>query len=113
MYELGRGVKQDYQQAVHWYRKAAEQGDAQAQCNLGLTYMFDFEYAQAFYWIKKAADQGNAQALNSLGHMYQNGDGVEVDQKLALECFQKAAEKGFIRAQIELGRNFFEGTYVE
>ena len=31
MYEDGRGVTQDYQEAVKWYRKAAEQGDAEAQ----------------------------------------------------------------------------------
>ncbi|MBR0097489.1 MAG: SEL1-like repeat protein, partial [Synergistaceae bacterium] len=34
MYINGRGVQQDYQQALYWYRKAAEQGDAGAQNNL-------------------------------------------------------------------------------
>jgi len=38
MYFLGKGVKQDYQEAAKWYRKAAEQGDANAQYNLGLLY---------------------------------------------------------------------------
>ena len=28
MYENGEGVPQDYKQAVHWYTKSAEQGDA-------------------------------------------------------------------------------------
>src|SRR5277367_6141684 len=31
MYANGQGVPQDYAQAVVWYRKAAEQGDADAQ----------------------------------------------------------------------------------
>jgi uncharacterized protein len=31
----GRGVARDYAEAVRWYRKAAEQGDADAQCDLG------------------------------------------------------------------------------
>ncbi len=31
MYEKGQGVPQDYAEAVSWYRKAAEQGDAYAQ----------------------------------------------------------------------------------
>ena len=35
MYDKGRGVEQDDEQAVFWYRKAAEQGNARAQCNLG------------------------------------------------------------------------------
>jgi TPR repeat protein len=30
-YAEGLGVEQDYTQAVHWYRKAAEQGDTDAQ----------------------------------------------------------------------------------
>jgi hypothetical protein len=38
MYAEGRGVPQDFQAAVQWYRKAAEQGDADAQVNLGLMY---------------------------------------------------------------------------
>ncbi|HEM9355462.1 TPA: sel1 repeat family protein, partial [Streptococcus agalactiae] len=37
-YDNGRGVRQDYTQAVQWYRKAAEQGLADAQYNLGMMY---------------------------------------------------------------------------
>jgi TPR repeat protein len=35
MYDNGQGVPQDYATAVRWYRKAAEQGYAKAQFNLG------------------------------------------------------------------------------
>jgi TPR repeat protein len=35
---MGWGVPQDYAQAAIWYRKAAEQGSAEAQFNLGLLY---------------------------------------------------------------------------
>ena len=38
MYYSGLGVPQDYTQAVAWYRKAAEQGYAGAQFNLGAMY---------------------------------------------------------------------------
>jgi len=31
MYEHGKGVPLDYNQAVYWYRKAAEQGNKDAQ----------------------------------------------------------------------------------
>jgi len=31
-------VPQDYAEAAKWYRKAAEQGDANAQSNLGIMY---------------------------------------------------------------------------
>jgi hypothetical protein len=38
MYRSGRGVPQDYKEAVKWYRLAADQGDASAQSNLGTMY---------------------------------------------------------------------------
>ena len=38
VYEEGQGVKQDYFEAVKWYRQAAEQGHATAQANLGSMY---------------------------------------------------------------------------
>jgi TPR repeat protein len=38
MYDEGRGVPQDDAEAVRWYRKAAEQGDAEAQGKLGVMY---------------------------------------------------------------------------
>lgn len=34
MYEFGKGVTKDETQAVAWYRKAAEQGNTDAQANL-------------------------------------------------------------------------------
>ena len=37
MYAKGRGVLEDDKEAVKWFRKAAEQGHAEAQFNLGLT----------------------------------------------------------------------------
>lgn len=38
MYAEGAGVPQNYDEAMKWYRKAAEQGEAFAQSNLGFMY---------------------------------------------------------------------------
>ena len=38
MYRVGEGVKQDYVEAVYWYRLAADQGFATAQDTLGVMY---------------------------------------------------------------------------
>ena len=38
MYERGRGVRQDFAEAVRWFRRAAEQGNARGQNNLGAMY---------------------------------------------------------------------------
>jgi hypothetical protein len=66
MYYNGRGVPQDYVQAVKWWRKAADQGDALAQSNLGRIYGdgqgVPQDYVQAVKWLRKAAKQGHADA---------------------------------------------------
>ena len=38
MYEQGRGVAQNYRDAMRWFRLAAVQGNASAQSNLGVMY---------------------------------------------------------------------------
>jgi TPR repeat protein len=38
MYDNGEGVPKDEKQAVAWYKKAADQGYAQAQLNIGSMY---------------------------------------------------------------------------
>ena len=61
MYDEGRGVPQDDMEAVRWYRRAAEQGDADAQVNLG--FMYDEgrgvpqDDVQAHKWYNLAASR--------------------------------------------------------
>jgi TPR repeat protein len=73
MYAKGRGVPQDFAQAVAWYRKAAEQGDPYAQFWLGVMYAkgrgVPQDFAQAVAWWRKAAEQGHPYAQCELGVM--------------------------------------------
>ena len=66
-----------------WTRKAAEQGLADAQSNLGWLYRagqgVPQNYEQAMAWYRKAAEQGDATAQNDLAVMYANGQGVPQD----------------------------------
>ena len=59
MYRTGLGVRQDYAEAVKWYRKAAEQGDADAQNSLGVMYRkgrgVAQDYVRAYAWYDLAA----------------------------------------------------------
>ncbi|WP_455512162.1 tetratricopeptide repeat protein [Neisseria lactamica] len=69
MYENGQGVRQDYVQAVQWYRKASEQGDAQAQFNLGVMYAegrgVRQDLALAQEWYGKACQNGDQKACDN------------------------------------------------
>ncbi|MBJ7592575.1 sel1 repeat family protein [Aeromonas veronii] len=88
----------DYKHEVALNSKAAEQGDANAQYNLGSMY-FDVrgvsqDYKQAVAWYRKAAEQGHAKAQLNIGFMYANGIGVSQDYKQAVAWYRKAAEQG-------------------
>ena len=60
----------DYNNALHWLLKAAEQGDADAQQNMGVCYELGIgvkkDKQEAVKWYRKAAEQGNSSAKNNL-----------------------------------------------
>ena len=87
--------------SVKWYRKLAEQGDADAQYNLG--YMFENgqdtpqDYIEAVKWYRESAEQGGAKAQNNLARMYYEGQSVRQDYKEAVKWFKKAENKGMLQ----------------
>ena len=105
-----------YAQAAFWYRKAAEQGSADAQDDLGDLYYSGQgvrqDYAQAAFWYRKAAEQGDADAQNSLGNLYSEGQGVPQDYAQAALWYHKAAEQGDADAQDSLGDLYLYGQSV-
>lgn len=98
------------------YRKAAQQGDAIAQYNLGCAYVngngITKNEIQAVYWYRKAAEQGIASAQNNLGYSYGNGRGINKDDAQAVIWYRKAAEQGERYAQHNLGVMYENGTGV-
>ena len=96
----------------------AEQGDTEAQYNLGYRYYngvdgVSKDYSQAVYWYTKVAKQGYAQAQNELGTCYYNGGyGVSKDYSKAMYWFSKAAEQGDSIAQHNLGVCYYNGRGI-
>ena len=97
--------------------KAAKQGDAFAQFNLGVMYYngdgVPQDYSEAAKWYRKAAEQGHAKAQSNLGVMYADGKGVPKDYVKAymwLEVavtqasFEVADLQGYINAIEEYDR---------
>ena len=84
--------------AVEGYRKAAEQGDAKAQHDLGWSYSIgkgvDKDLTKAVMWYRKAAEQGFAMAQLDLARCYSGGRGVARDEAQAIQWSRKAAEQG-------------------
>ena len=92
---------------VKMIRKAAEQGDAQAQSGLALMYDRGHgvpqDHTKVVKWLRKAAEQDFVEAQYNLGCMYDSGQGVPQDHAEAVVWFHKAAERGYASAQKNLG----------
>ena len=117
MYSHGEGVLQNDEEAVTWYRRAAQQDHAIAQFNLGARYATGKGVVQdeeeAVEWYDKAMKQGPAGDQVILGVRYVNGAGVAQDYGKALNCFRKAVEQGNPIAQLLLGSMYEYGTGVD
>ncbi len=116
MYSRGKGVPQDYGEAVRWYRKSAEQGYTKAEYNLSSMYRdgegVPQDYAEAERWCRKAAEQGDARAQEGLGFLYYRGEGVPQDYAEAARWYRKSAEQGDGNAQYVLGYMYYYGYGV-
>jgi len=112
---------EDYEEAVRWYRLAAEQREASdlracAQNSLGHAYNEGLgvpkDAKDAVKWWRMAAEQGLAGAQLNLGNAYNNGNGVPEDAKEAVKWFRMAAEQGEAFAQHNLGNAYDKGNGV-
>jgi TPR repeat protein len=120
----------DSTEAISWWRKAAEQGDANAclhlraikgdpaiQHSVGYTWghyasFGAISWAQAFAWYSKSAKRGNGGAQYNVAWHYEKGEAVARDLTEAAKWYRKAAEQGFPRAQYELACMYYHGVGV-
>ncbi len=99
---------------------AAEQGDKEAQFQLGLKYLkgqdgLDLDSAKACQWFLKAAEQNQVLAQYNVGICYREGSGFSKDLKRAFEWFFKSANQGDLESSynVALAYHFGEGTQVD
>lgn len=111
-YEFALGVPQDNKQAAIWLQKSAEQGNVNAQVELGVVFDKLQDYPQALTWYRKAAEQGNARAEYNLGLCYQNGESVPKDGTQAIAWYRKAANQGDPLAQDNLAVMYDKGLGI-
>jgi hypothetical protein len=97
-YEEGTGQRQDYAEAVNWYRKAAAQNHRSAIYNLGMMYVnghgVQQNNAQAVIYFRRAAEMKHAKAHYNLGFMLENGRGVAKDPGRSLTNYIIASNLG-------------------
>lgn len=88
----------NYERAVYWFRRAADQGHIDAQVKIGFMYSkglgVEQDYVQAVDWFMRAASRNNMNAINNLGDAYYYGLGVEQDYAEAFRYLSQAAMMG-------------------
>jgi hypothetical protein len=98
IYQVGKGVSPNRSEALHWYQRAADMGNAKAEYMLGAMYLDgqgggspNSDYPQGLFWLRKSAEQGDAGGESRLGIAYSAGEGVTEDQAEAYFWFSLAA----------------------
>jgi localization factor PodJL len=103
----GRGIKQDFKQAMTWYQRSANKGFAVAQYRLGTLYERGLgtpvDANRAKVWYKRAADQGNVKAMHNMAVLSAGNGQTAPDYAAASKWFKDAAERGLADSQFNLG----------
>lgn len=106
----------DKETAAKWFRKAAEQGHAAAQCTFGKCLRDGVgvpkDEAAAAEWFRKSAAQNNANAQFALGQCYDDGAGLLKNKFAAWEWFSKAGKHAHSQAQLRLAFKLEHGSGV-
>ena len=101
-------MDKDAAEAVKWFRKAADQGNALAQFNLGFCYSkgdgVTKDSVQTVEWYRKAAEQGDTKSQNNLGFCCERGDGVAKDEVEAYKWYLLAAAHSEAKAKDNAAR---------
>ena len=106
-YKKGKNVKKDLKEALHWFRKSAEQGNSKALVNLGDCYTLGLDVkkdlVKAFELYEESAKKGNMLAINRVSECYMYGNGVKKNVKRSVKLCKLNAINGSRVAQFNMG----------
>lgn len=96
----------------------AEQGDAEALCEMGRRFYagshgLEKNLIRAFHYFRKSAEQNHPAAICNLGWCYESGEGTTQDWQKAFDCYLKSAELGCSMGQYSLGWMYDNGVFVK
>jgi len=95
-------VPQNHEEAVRWFRLAAENGHNEARFELACAFVMGQgaprSHSDGARWMIPAAENGHAEAQRFLAIMYDEGIGVPQDHKLAYAWADVAVAGGITNA---------------
>jgi uncharacterized protein len=117
MYQKGDDLPQNTSEAINWYRKAAENGEARMQIKL-VNLLFQNQsmtptYVEIHQLCEKAASSHFAPGVYCMGLLYDKGLGVEQDFTKAAKWFNEATNLGNGLAAFRLGEMYSKGEGVK
>lgn len=108
--------QQQYKKAYDLWLPLAEQGNADAQYNIGLLYMkghgVELDERTALVWFTLAGEQGVADAQYNAGVLFYTGKGVYPDHNSAIDWWTLAVDAGHANAQNNLAIMYAYGYSV-
>ena len=106
-FDLGQGVAKDPEQALFWYRKAADQGFALAEYSYStkLGQGPHPDHVQEIAYLRKAAEQGDDQAEFFLARYYSSGyaDIIPQSDAEALVWYRRLADQNRMGGRFQVG----------
>src|ERR1043166_6625428 len=94
------------QKAFELFQKAAEIGNIVAQFKIANIYLYEKDNKnydhEAFELSKKLAEKEYLRGMNLLGYCYSCGVGTCINKQKAFELYQKAADLGIMKLNINL-----------
>lgn len=121
MYRFGSDGTRNFQEGRRWLIRAAEAGNASAQCELG--YLFEHPAPEdasnparkrylfeAVKWYRRAAERNEPAAQQYLGNCYLKGNGLEQDEEIGLKWMRLAADNGSLQALRTLAELYESGV---
>jgi TPR repeat protein len=99
-------------EAMKWAKKAAAHGSIEAIRFLGSNYYSEGDYDNAAAYLSQTAEAGDVHSLLLYGYMFQEGEGVEKNEREAAKFYRKGAEENDPACMTNLANLYVNGTGV-
>ena len=115
-FQTGEYVAVNDEEAVRWYKKAADQGHAVAYCSLGDCYASglgvdkDIQIAISLY--KKSIAKGETISCSRLGDLYYYGEEVPKNLNTAIYYYELGAKEKDSYSMYSLGYMYYSGEGI-
>jgi TPR repeat protein len=114
IYRDTRNPQRNATEAIAWFRRAADAGNAEAHYWVGVMHAAgdgtDKSMEQALQSWRQSAEAGHGPALGALAMAYASGSGVDKDMAEAVRWARLGAQKNDMHSQSVLGRAYLIGA---